>query len=105
MTQTKTPERPATKEERAEVKRKKSIELAEKRVSKVFNALRQMGNLASANYNLTKDEIEAMFKGVENCVAEQEARFEQPYVQKPEGFRFNDWLIGDNDNVSSSDEE
>lgn len=70
---------------------KKSIELAEKRVSKVLNVLRQMGNLASPNYKLTKQQVKMMFDAIENCIAEQEARFEQPYSQQKQEFTFTDY--------------
>lgn len=79
----------ATKPARDKVK--KSIELAEKRVSQVLNRLRAVGNLASPNYKLSKEQIAAMFSAIENCYAEQQARFEQPYSQPKQGFSFADY--------------
>lgn len=96
------PSVPVVKPTRDKVK--KSIKLAEKRISKALNVLRQVGNLASPNYKLSEEQVRAMFNAIENCTAEQQARFEQPYVQKLQGFTFDDYaepetIVHDDDNL------
>ena len=58
-------------------KRKKFIELAEKRVNRLLKEIRLVGNLSNrSNYTFDDDEVKKIFVAIENEVKVARRRFE-----------------------------
>lgn len=58
-----------------ETKNQKFQRLARKRSAKVADELRKIGNLGSANYEYTEEEVGTLFSYIENRVQESRAAF------------------------------
>jgi hypothetical protein len=57
-------------------KRDKFIMLAEKRVNKVIKDINLIGNLSNKNnYQYTDDDVELIFKALENSIKDQKLKF------------------------------
>jgi len=83
-------EKPAEKSKKeprtAEQKAAKFKELATKRGSKVIAALHGIGNLASANYVYTPEQVTKLFAAVDGAVSDAKARFAAPATKGKPSF-------------------
>jgi len=62
--------------------------LAEKRVTKVLNDLRLVGNLAGSNYHYTQDHIDRIVESIRAGLEDVEFRFAEPTKAESVAFSF-----------------
>ena len=64
-------------------KRKKFVDLANKRVNKLLNQISLIGNLSNtSNYEYTKDEVKQIMTALENAIQQCKERFNTSKGQK-----------------------
>lgn len=57
-------------------KRKKFVELAEKRVTKALKSIELIGNLSNrSNYDYDEDDYQKIFRALDACVRDMKRRF------------------------------
>lgn len=62
--------------------------LAENRTNKIIDTLELLGNLANkSNYSYTSDQIDVIFKTIQDSIEEQKAKFYKHPVEKKKKFR------------------
>lgn len=71
-----------TPAEKAEVKRQNFIRLANQRVTKVMNAIGNIGNLSSPSYSYTDEDVAKIFGALRKVVGDAEARFSSKPKEK-----------------------
>lgn len=61
-----------------ETKQQKFVRIAEPRVTRACKAVSLLGNLASSNYEYTKEQVDAMFGAVQQELDTARAAFNKP---------------------------
>lgn len=72
-----------------EDKNSKFRRIAEQRVSKLLNQIRLLGNLSSANYEYSDEEISEVFDAIRNQLDVCEAKFVDAESADDSGFKFS----------------
>lgn len=60
-----------------ETKAERFVRLAEPRVSRACKAISMIGHLAASSYEYTEEQVDAMFKAMEDELATQRAKFKK----------------------------
>lgn len=69
-------------------RRKKFVELAEKRVSRTLRDIRLIGNLSNtSNYSYSRSDVQKIHRALTSAIDEMKARFERKGHSSPESFK------------------
>jgi hypothetical protein len=71
-----------------ETKSERFERLATRRVNKVLEQIRIIGNLASQPYEFTPEQVERIVVAIQGAILEMEEKFQKPLGRKSKKFQF-----------------